>query len=111
MTHRAEWLAVSIGVYAMVLEAATGALLVFQHMQLRDYFGAASDAQFMVAPLPIEVAVIGPLLAFIAWRHRTLLLRFAAVAVAVFGVVNTLLWLVGFLAWFLVECSGSFCGY
>lgn len=96
--------------YVLAVEGMVGALLVVQESHSGSYFTASAYARWMLAPLPVEVAVSGPLLAFIAWRHRSLLLRFTLVVAMIFLAVDTLLWLVGFLAWFLVGCGGGlFC--
>jgi len=97
-------------VYVLAVEGAIGAVLVIQAAGSHLYFTSAAYAQFTLMPLPIELAVAGPVLAFIAWRFPARLLRFAVAAGLVVAALNTLLWLVAFLAWFVVGCGGGlFC--
>lgn len=111
MTQRDAWTLVVILLYVVALEGAIAALIVIQQAQSGYYFQAAAYAKYMLAPIPLEVAMAGPVLALIASYRPSLFHRFALVAAIVFATVDTGLFLFfGFLGWFLVECGGSlFC--
>jgi hypothetical protein len=105
------WTVVLAATYLLSVEAALGVLIVVLASQSRLSSTALFNVALMVAPFPIELAVLGPFIALIAVKKKSAAPTVATIAVLAILFINTALWLFAFAAWFLVaQCSSNFCG-